>query len=180
LEEINKSNAVFNLEKLGWLNSEYLTASAAEALYPSVKAEMEKAGLWSEEYGSSRREWFLDLIDLLKSRARLLPNFVQMGLPFLTDRIEPEAEARGMFLKDDTLRELLPELAAVLESLSEFTLPSTESALRSFAAQKHVKAGLLINGSRVLLTGKAASPPIFDVMVLLGQKRTVERLRGHF
>jgi glutamyl/glutaminyl-tRNA synthetase len=43
-----------------------------------------------------------------------------------------------------------------------------------------VKAGLLINGSRVLLTGKAASPPIFDVMVLLGQKRTVERLRGHF
>jgi glutamyl-tRNA synthetase len=180
LVEINRSNAVFDLEKLGWLNSEYLTTSAAEALYPSVKAEVEKAGLWSGEYGSSRREWFLSLIDLLKSRARLLPDFVQMGLPFLTDCIELDVEAREKFLKDDALCGLLPELAAVLDSLSEFTLQSTESALRSFAAQKHVKAGLLINGSRVLLTGKSASPPIFDVMVLLGQKRTVERLRDPF
>jgi len=64
--------------------------------------------------------------------------------------------------------------------LPEYTLQSTESALRSYADQRQVKAALLINGSRVLLTGRAASPPIFDVMVMLGQRRTVERLRREF
>jgi glutamyl-tRNA synthetase len=177
LQEINKSNAVFNLEKLGWLNAEYLTKSSAEVLAPTVKAELEKAGLWSEDYAGPRRNWFLDLIELLKSRAKLTPDFVQMGRPFLADLFETEPEARERFLKDETLKTLLPGLAEVFESLTEFTLQSTETALRAFAEQKQVKAGLLINGARVLLTGKAASPPIFDVMVLLGRQRTVERLR---
>ena len=180
LDGINKSNAVFNLDKLGWMNSEYLTQSTAEQLYPFVREELKKAGIWAEEYGTSCREWFLSLITLLKSRARLLPDFVHMGRPFLADQFETEATAQEKFLKDHALRILLPELATVLESIPEFTLESTESALRTLAEQRQVKAGLLINGSRVLLTGKAASPPIFDVMVMLGQKRTVERLRRPF
>jgi glutamyl-tRNA synthetase len=180
LEGINKSNAVFDLDKLAWLNSEYLDQYPAEGLYLLVKAELEKTGLWEKEYEASRRKWFLDFIDLLKSRTRLLPDFASMGRPFLSEQIETEPEARKKFLKDESLKVLLPELAVVLESLPEFTLQSTELALRSFADQKQVKAGLLINGSRVLLTGRAASPPIFDVMVMLGQMRTAERLRKSY
>ncbi|HVN83013.1 MAG TPA: glutamate--tRNA ligase [Terriglobia bacterium] len=180
LEGINKSNAVFDLDKLGWFNSVYLDQYPAEGLYPLVRTELEKTGLWEEEYETSRRKWFLDLLDLLKSRTRLLPDFVSMGRPFLCDQFETEPEAIKKFLKDESLKILLPELAVVLGTLPEFTLQSTELALRSFADQKQVKAGVLINGSRVLLTGRAASPPIFDVMVMLGQKRTVERLRKNY
>jgi glutamyl-tRNA synthetase len=103
-----------------------------------------------------------------------------MGRPFLSEQFETEPEARKKFLKDESLKIILPELAVVLESIPEFTLQSTELALRSFADQKQVKAGLLINGSRVLLTGRSASPPIFDVMVMLGQNRTVERLKKSY
>jgi glutamyl-tRNA synthetase len=70
----------------------------------------------------------------------------------------------------------MPELASHLAELSTFELPGLEDCLRSFADQKQVKAGLLINAARVLLTGKAVAPGIFEVMLIFGRERTVNRL----
>jgi glutamyl-tRNA synthetase len=176
LKGINKSNAVFNLEKLGWLNGQYLSASSAADLAPYVKQELMKAGLWDLEYDKSRRAWFLESIDLLKTRARLLADFVANGKAFLSDSYEIDSAARDKFLRDPSLEALLPELASRLAQLSDFNLATCEAALRGFAEEKQVKAGLMINAARALLTGKAVAPPIFEVMVILGQKRTVERL----
>jgi len=177
LEGINKSDAVFNLDKLAWLNSQYLSSTPAEELFPEVRAQLEQAGLWNAAYEGDRKTWFLGLIDLLKARARLLPDFVANGRAFLSDDYEIDQGAREKFFKDPALANLLPDLAAALGALDDFTLESAEAALRSFAEQRQVKPGLLINASRVLLTGKAVAPGIFEVMVALGQRRTVQRLR---
>ena len=176
LSGINKSNAVFNLEKLAWLNGEYIRASSAEALFPFVKTELERAGLWDATYDLERKTWFLCLIDLLKTRARLLTDFVHNGRPFLSDDYEIEIAAKEKFLKDPALAHLMPGLASQLNKLSDFELPSLEDCLRGFADDKKVKAGLLINAARVLLTGKAVAPGIFEVMTNLGRERTVNRL----
>jgi glutamyl-tRNA synthetase len=176
LKGIHKSNAVFNLEKLGWLNSQYLSTTSAADLAPFVKQELEKAGLWDPEFESSRREYLLQFIDLLKTRTRLLTDFVANGKAFLSDGYEIDSAAREKFLKDPLLKGLLPDLASRLAQLSDFNLTSCESALRGLAEEKQVKAGLLINAARALLTGKAVAPPIFEVMIFLGPERTVERL----
>ena len=141
---------------------------------------MEKARLWGPEYESNQKQWFLSLIDLLKTRARLLPDFVTNGRAFLSDEYEIEAYAQEKFLKEPSLKLLLPELASRLDALSGFDSESCESTLRKFAEEKQVKAGLLINAARVLLTGKAVAPGIFQVMNALGQRRTVTRLRKVF
>ena len=177
LEGINKSDAVFNLDKLAWLNSQYLSSTPAGELFPLVRTELEKAGLWDAAYEGERKAWFLGLIDLLKTRARVLPDFVSNGRAFLSDEYEIDQAAREKFLKEPALAVLLPELASRLEALPEFTLETAEAALRGFADQRQVKPGLLINASRVLLTGKAVAPGIFEVMLALGQARTVQRLR---
>jgi glutamyl-tRNA synthetase len=65
-----------------------------------------------------------------------------------------------------------------MEQLDSFTHETTEAALRQFAEDQHVKAGLLINGSRTMLTGQAVGPSMFEVFEILGQKRSVERLRS--
>ena len=70
----------------------------------------------------------------------------------------------------------MPELANRLGTLPVFELEEAESALRTLAAEKGVKAGLLINAARALLTGRAVAPGIFEVMVALGRERTVARL----
>jgi glutamyl-tRNA synthetase len=180
LEGINKSDAVFNLDKLAWLNGQYLSSTSAEELLPLVRSEVESAGLWDAAYEGERKAWFLGLIDLLKTRARLLPDFVINGRAFLSDEYEMDLAACEKFLKDPALAVLLPELALRLGSVAEFTLETAEAALRSFAEERQVKPGLLINASRVLLTGKAVAPGIFEVMLTLGQARTVQRLRKPF
>jgi len=180
LRGINKSNAVFDLEKLEWLNGQYLSASSSADLFPYVKRQLEEAGLWDAEYETSKKEWFSRLIDLLKTRARLLPDFVTNGRAFLTDTYEIDVAAKEKFLREPSLKSLLPELASRLDALPHFTLESCESTLRGFAEEKQVKAGLLINAARVLLTGKAVAPGIFQVMVTLGREQVVQRLRRSF
>ena len=73
-------------------------------------------------------------------------------------------------------RALLVELASRYGSASEFTEASTEQVLRAFAEEKGMKAGALINGARVALTGQAVAPSLFAVMVNLGKDRVVKRL----
>ena len=73
---------------------------------------------------------------------------------------------------------MLVELASRYEAASEFTEASTEQTLRAFAEEKGIKAGALINGSRVALTGQGVAPSLFAVMVALGKDRVVTRLKA--
>ena len=72
---------------------------------------------------------------------------------------------------------LLDALAERLAATEPFDLAGTESTLRSLAEEKGVKAGLLINATRVALTGQAVAPSLFEVMLVLGRERVVARLR---
>ncbi len=180
LKGVNRSNAVFDPDKLSWFNSRYLRNASAERLLPLIRAELEREGLWKEAFDSSERAWILKVIDLLKQRVRMVSDFATQGRAFFTDEFEIEDKARRKFLKNATLPLLMPELAARLQSLPVFELEEAESALRAFAAEKEVKAGLLINAARALLTGKAIAPGIFEVMAALGQERTVARLSETF
>jgi glutamyl-tRNA synthetase len=91
---------------------------------------------------------------------------------------EIDPAARDKFLKDDAVRAMLGDLALRYQSATEFTEASTEQVLRDFAAEKGVKAGGLINGARVMLTGQGVAPSLFAVMTNLGQERTVARLKN--
>ena len=82
------------------------------------------------------------------------------------------------FVPDERIRALLVELGERYQKLSEFTEATAEQLLRAFAEEKGVKAGALINGSRVALTGQGVAPSLFAVMAALGKERVVKRLKG--
>jgi len=172
LEGISKSNAVFDNDKLAWFNTEYIRAYPSDKLLPMIEAEWVKAKIWPERPA----EEILSTIELLKSRARNLVDFAQSFRAYFVDSFEYDPAAVTKFLKDDSVRGLLVELAARYEAATEFTEASTEQILRAFAEEKGVKAGALINGSRVALTGQAVAPSLFAVMIALGKERVVERL----
>jgi glutamyl-tRNA synthetase len=174
LENISHSNAVFDLDKLGWFNTEYIRAYPAEKLLPLVRGEWEAAGVKPESQDESRLR---SLIDLLKPRARNLKDFAEAFRGYFTDDYTTDPAAIEKFLKDADVRTMLAELGERYAGESEFTEASTEKLLRDFAAEKNVKAGGLINGSRVALTGQAVAPSLFAVMVALGKEKTVARLR---
>jgi glutamyl-tRNA synthetase len=119
----------------------------------------------------------LSAIELLKPRARNLKDFAGAFRAFFNDEFEPDAAAIDKFLKDENTRKQLVELGERYAGASDFTEQSVEKVLRDFAAEKGVKAGALINGARVALTGQGVAPSLFAVMAALGQETTAQRLR---
>ncbi len=174
LEGISHSNAVFDNDKLAWFNTEYIRAYPAERLLPLVAQEWKRAG-----YTPSRStEENLLAIDLVKQRARNLKDFSTAFLAYFGDEFAFDPAAVAKFLGDAAVRGLLAEMAERYAALEVFDEATTEQALRAFAEEKGVKAGALINGSRVALTGQAVAPSLFAVMVCLGQERVAQRLRA--
>jgi glutamyl-tRNA synthetase len=172
LDGISKSNAVFDNDKLAWFNTEYIRAYASEKLLPMIEVEWKAA-----EFQPTRSQpEILATIDLLKPRARSLKDFAGSFRAFFADDFEYDAAAVTKFLSDPALPSLLQELAHRYAATPEFTEASAEQILRAFAAEKNIKAGALINGSRVALTGQAVAPSLFAVMAALGKDRVVQRL----
>jgi len=175
LESISRSNAVFDRPKLDWFNAEYIRSYPAEKLLPLVQQEWAKAGI---QVQSADRAWLLSTIDLLKPRARNLKDFATSFRAFFSDEFENDPAAVGKFLKDEAVRGLIVELGdRYAASPNGFSEQDTEKVLRDFAVEKKVKAGALINGARVALTGQGVAPSLFAVMVALGKARTVARLK---
>ena len=175
LNGIQKSNAVFDRSKLDWFNAEYIRAMPAAVLLPLIEEEWKKVGLIPFQTGRTGME---ATVDLVKPRARNLKDFATLFRAYFSDEFEIDNAAREKFLKDDAVRQMLGELGSRYEQATEFSEASTETVLRDFSAEKGVKAGALINGARVKLTGQGVAPSLFAVMANLGQKRTVARLKA--
>ena len=177
LEEVSRSNAVFDLEKLAWMNSEYLRRLPPDRLFVLVEGELRASNLWSASFEAAERARFEACARLLQQRARSLKDFSRSGRAFFTEDFDYDPEAVKRFWKDPSLAEYLNALAERLSALDSFDLQSTEACLRALAQDRGLNAGLLINASRVALTGQGVAPGLFEVMVALGRDRVVERLR---
>ena len=172
LEGISGGNAVFNTEKLDWMNGQYIARLATERLAVAVAPFFQEAGL----KGRISDPWFHRLLDLLRPRAKRLTDFVDLARPFLSDTVEYEAEAIEKHLGSAGLGSHVEVLAATLRATDPFDEPHVEAAVRGTAAERGIKAGMLIHATRVAVTGRTASPGLFEVLALLGRERTVARL----
>ena len=177
LEGISRANAVFNPDKLAWFNAQYIAKLPFEKLIRYLKPEYIKAGLWRDSLEKEESEWFRFLVDVYRPRAKVLQDFPKLSRMFLIDHVEYDQAAVQKFLKDETVRGYLKTLSDRLAALREFTHESLEAAVRTLAEELGIKPAILMNASRVALTGQAVAPGLFDVMMLLGREKTVTRLR---
>jgi glutamyl-tRNA synthetase len=186
LEGVSRTNAVFDRPKLEWFNTQYLQKLPIEELLPHVEGELKRSGLWKEEWATGAgpgqdgrdSEWFSKTVDLLRPRIRLLPDFSTWSKAFFSDDFTIDPAAKEKFWKDPKVPELLAKLADALAAIAEWNHDASEHALRALAETAGVKAGLLINATRVAIVGQAVAPPLFDTMGALGQARVVKRLRA--
>jgi len=189
LEGIGRANAIFNFQendprrwtddKALWMNAEYIRTMPLDELLPMVKAELRANKLWREEYDDDDSEWFRKTVDLIRQRYFTLKDFSEQGRAYFSDDFDfDEAAVNKNLRKESRLRELLKGLADKLESVEPFNVETAEAALREFADEAGVKAGLLINGARTMLTGQAVGPSMFEIFDVIGRDASVQRLRS--
>ncbi len=177
LSGVSRTNAVFDRAKLEWFNTQYLQKTPVEYVIPYVAAELKRAGLWEGSQASRDPAWFARAVDLIRPRTRLLRDFTSWARGFFADDFGYDADAREKFWKDERLPGMFAKLSDALEVLPDWNHDACDAASRAVAAAEGVKAGVLINATRVAIVGRAVAPPLFDTMVALGQNRVVERLR---
>src|SRR5437867_2686612 len=184
LEGIGRANAVFNFhendprrwtdDKALWMNAEYIRTMPLGELLPMLKAELRSTKLWREEYDEDERAWFEKAVELIRHRFFTLKDFSSQGRAYFSEDFDfEEGAVRKNVLKDAKLKEFLPALAERLETVNPFTAANVEAALRAFADAQDVKAGLLINASRTMLTGQSVGPSMLEVFEIVGRDRSV-------
>jgi glutamyl-tRNA synthetase len=177
LRGISGGNAVFNQEKLDWFNQQHMLRLSPLDLATRVKPWLEAAGLWDDDLLGDRHAWFFAVLELLKVRAKRLDEYATLGRFFFTDALEWDEAAVTKHLAAPGMDEHLTAVSGAFAALETFDPASIEAAVRAVAEARGMKAGALIHGIRVAMTGKTVSPGLFEVASLLGRERVLQRLR---
>ncbi|HYA12291.1 MAG TPA: glutamate--tRNA ligase [Thermodesulfovibrionales bacterium] len=174
LGDVGKSAAVFNPEKLLWLNSQYIKNSPSEKLVKLVMPFLIRENVIHEGQ-TLDKEWLSKAIDTLKERAKTLVELTH-GLRFyITEDIEYDRKAKTKFLNENSLPYLI-DVKEELSRLDKFTALEIEKAFASLVEKHNIKLGNLAQPVRVAVTGKAESPGIFEVLEILGKEKVLKRL----
>ena len=175
IKKINKAGAAFSIEKLQWINSQYIkemdNAQLVDDLRPFVTAKYPTAQIQEKD--------FEHMVQLYKGRMNTLLDFLDWTDFIFNDQVRFEDEVKAKHLSQD-MRKEFDLLAGRLSGISDFNVKTAEEAFRGLVAELGIEAGSLVHPVRVALTGKAVGPGLFDTMVVLGQERTVRRLREAF
>ncbi len=174
LSRVGTNPAIFNVEKLEWMNGQYLKQLAEPERTRLVGEFLQRRG---HDLGGRDAEWCGRLVRAIGDRLKTLADAERYGDFALRDALEADEAAWSELMGREAAGPRLQALAAALEPLADFSLAETERATRALAAEQGLKAGELIGIARVALTGRKVSPGIFEVMTLLGRERCVARLR---
>jgi glutamyl-tRNA synthetase len=188
LKGIGRTNSVFNIRaeadelitdpKLRSINSHYLRTMPIEELIPYVETQLKQAGIWDKHFLSERRQWFTSTLDLIRGRFHLLTDFVGYGRAYFDDTFDIDPKAFKKHLSSvPSVAQWLPALIHELDSLEPFDPSTVEGALKLFLNNAGIKPGLLVNAVRTAVTGQGVGPDFIRVLVCLGRRRVVSRLK---
>jgi glutamyl-tRNA synthetase len=177
LEAINKKSAVFDTQKLEWMNGRYLAGATAEELAPLVSERINAHSLADEAALRARWDWLLRLVELLKTRARTVDELAILTEPYVRERVSYDPAAVEKYWKERaSVRARLNDIRERFAAADAWEPGGLEEVLRGLATELGVGAGKLIHPLRVALIGTAAGPGIFDVAVMLGRDAVLSRI----
>jgi glutamyl-tRNA synthetase len=171
LNAVGKSPAVFNPEKLLWLNAHYIKEASSERLMK------EMITLWPAGIDTGDSTFTQKVIADLQTRVKTLAELVNMADFYFTDDIKYEEQAAQKFLTAD----VSPHLKALVNTIStvqNFSKKVLEEFLMNFTSERNIKFKIIAQPLRVALTGKTVSPGIDEVMVTLGKDRVIKKINN--
>ncbi len=175
-ERVSRKAAVFDIQKLEWLNGKYISQTPGEDLFVEVTEDWIQAGLITERNLEEHRGHLLEIIDLLKSRVRLITDFVDAARPFFDDNFPYEDAAVAKRWKDPELViGVLQNVQEAIRGIGDFTNREIEDAVRAVAGRMGLSNSKVFHPVRVALTGRMAGPGLFDMMKLIGRDGCLDR-----
>ncbi|HKW86951.1 MAG TPA: glutamate--tRNA ligase [Nitrospiraceae bacterium] len=174
-DQVQKSAAIFNPDKLLWVNAHYIRQGEPKRVAELLQPFLAQAGL-GDQARTMPTGWMERLVIALRERSQTLVEMGKAAVPYLQQDIPVDEEAAKKHLTPTIVRSL-EKLADRFTGLAEFSHAMLEQAFKQVLEEDRLKMGQLAQPVRVALTGQAASPGIFEVIDLLGRERTLARLK---
>lgn len=174
LDNVGKSSAVFNPEKLLWLNSQYIMKASVEDLAKRLIPYLQGEGI---DTSTLNIEWLQKGMPLFQERAKTLLELAKTLKIYIADTVEIDPKAAEKFLKGEDV-EHLRVVYGKLSALEDFKSEAIESIFRGIAEQGGLKLKDLAQPTRVALTGSTASPGLFEVIEWLGKEKVLRRIKA--
>ncbi len=171
LDNVGKSPAVFNPEKLLWLNAHYIKEAKPERLAEEMKL------LWPAGTQAGDSAFTQKIIADLQPRVKTLMELAGAANFYFVDQVDYEEQAAQKFLTPDVSAHL-KALSAAIPSVGNFSKESAEEFLKTFIEANGLKFKVIAQPLRVALTGKTVSPGIDEIMVTLGKERVIRRINA--
>ena len=173
-ESVGKSSAVFNPEKLIWLNSQYVMNSDPVKLAELVTPFLEREKI-TQEGRTPDTQWLSKAIMTLRERAKTLVELAASLRYYIAEDVEYNEKAKAKFLNEKSLP-LLVELKESITLLADFSVSEIERIFREIIERHGIKLGNLAQPVRVAVTGGTESPGIFEVLEVMGREKIMRRL----
>ncbi|RPI68309.1 MAG: glutamate--tRNA ligase, partial [Ignavibacteriales bacterium] len=173
IERVNKSGAVFNIEKLNWLNAEHLRKKDNSEILHLLKEELSKSKFSNESYSD---EYLLKVIDAMKERVSFIKEYIEKS-PYFFDAPEEYEEAVVAKRWNDNSSELLIKLTDKFAKLENPVKEDYENALKETAEENETGNGALIHPLRLAVSGMGAGPGVFDIVEILGKDESIKRMK---
>jgi len=177
LEAINRTPAIFDYDKLKWMNGEYIRRCERTRLTDLCVPYLAEAGLLQNPPAEAERSYLQRVIELIQARMHLLSDVVAMARPFLAEPAAPDETGRRKWLTGTVARERLDQIMAALEPLKQrWTADALDEAVTALAQRLGVERAPLIHTLRLAATGVTAGPGLFETLEVLGWERVMRRL----
>ncbi len=176
LNGVSGTAAIFNKEKLTWMNKQYISGMEINSLFSRVKKDLIQKFDMSESSVKIKKLYIQECLQLMQPRMEKTVDFVSQGSYFFKDPDDYEEKSVEKYLKKEGVKRRLKFLEVILKKCDDWSEESLEDKIRGLAAELDVGAGKIIHPLRVALTGSSASPGIFELMRVLGKDTVLRRI----
>jgi glutamyl-tRNA synthetase len=176
LTRVSKNPAIFDPDKLDWLNGVYIREMPAAVFADRMVPWLEQAGVVSRAEADDRRSWLERLAPLVADRVKRMDEIAAMVSFLFVDEVEIDPIARDKALSDPSTSEVLRAVRSVLLEVDPYESDAIEAGLRSLPEALDIKPKVVFQAVRVAVTGTTVSLPLFESLELLGREQCVRRM----
>lgn len=173
IREINAVQMKFDVDKLKWINGEYIRNKPDEELLVLLKERLSKAGC---VVGDIDKNYLLTVIKLYKTRFKTFKEFLSLTECFFKEQYRTDEKAYNKYLRSKETKRAVKQFSEKLKEIKEFKAVNLEKICRDLSEELGIKGAKLIHPTRVAISGLTAGAGLFEMMEVLGKEKVIKRL----
>jgi len=178
MDRVAKNPAVFDVDKLNWINANYMKKLSPEELTDMVLPHLEAAGYISGTLSPEKRAWIMEVAVALREHISYAAQIVDHVDIFFNDNIEFENDEARMMLEDADLPQVVSSFQEKFQAMEVIDVPGVKTLLKAITKELKLGGKKVYMPIRVLLTGKTHGPELFHLIPILGKERTLARIEN--